>query len=168
MSLKLYNTMSGQKEVFEPLKPDTVTMYVCGPTVYNLAHIGNATGREAEADTWLQVAQEATGDTRATDLPWGLGAKLLTAQGRYKEAIGLLRETVFDWRGDDDLSVPIYLLEYDPLFDPLRDMAGFQQLLDDYHAHLAPMRERALEAWRSGGWAALRDRAYQWARSEGK
>ena len=42
MMLKLYNTMSGKKEVFEPLAPDSVTMYVCGPTVYNLAHIGNA------------------------------------------------------------------------------------------------------------------------------
>jgi cysteinyl-tRNA synthetase len=42
MSLKIYNTMSGEKETFQPLVPDTVTMYVCGPTVYNLAHIGNA------------------------------------------------------------------------------------------------------------------------------
>ncbi len=42
MSLKLYNTMSARKETFEPLVADTVTMYVCGPTVYNLAHIGNA------------------------------------------------------------------------------------------------------------------------------
>jgi len=42
MTLKLYNTMSGRKEVFKPLVPGTVTMYVCGPTVYNLAHIGNA------------------------------------------------------------------------------------------------------------------------------
>jgi cysteinyl-tRNA synthetase len=42
MSLKLHNTLSGKKEVFVPLVPDTVTMYVCGPTVYNLAHIGNA------------------------------------------------------------------------------------------------------------------------------
>ena len=42
MSLKIYNTMSGAKEEFVPLVPDTVTMYVCGPTVYNLAHIGNA------------------------------------------------------------------------------------------------------------------------------
>jgi cysteinyl-tRNA synthetase len=42
MSLKLYNTLSARKEIFEPLVPDTVTMYVCGPTVYNLAHIGNA------------------------------------------------------------------------------------------------------------------------------
>ncbi|MBA6412072.1 cysteine--tRNA ligase [Parahaliea sp. F7430] len=42
MSLKIYNTMSGKKERFEPLQPNSVTMYVCGPTVYNLAHIGNA------------------------------------------------------------------------------------------------------------------------------
>ena len=42
MPLRLYNTLSGAKEVFEPLVPETVTMYVCGPTVYNLAHIGNA------------------------------------------------------------------------------------------------------------------------------
>ncbi|QIB67297.1 cysteine--tRNA ligase [Kineobactrum salinum] len=42
MSLKVYNTLSGKKEVFQPLQPDAVTMYVCGPTVYNLAHIGNA------------------------------------------------------------------------------------------------------------------------------
>lgn len=42
MSLHLYNTMGGCKELFEPLVADTVTMYVCGPTVYNLAHIGNA------------------------------------------------------------------------------------------------------------------------------
>lgn len=42
MSLVLYNTMSARKEAFDPLVPDTVTMYVCGPTVYNLAHIGNA------------------------------------------------------------------------------------------------------------------------------
>lgn len=42
MSLHIYNTMSRQKELFEPLDPQRVTMYVCGPTVYNLAHIGNA------------------------------------------------------------------------------------------------------------------------------
>jgi cysteinyl-tRNA synthetase len=40
--LLLYNTLSGRKERFEPRQPDAVTMYVCGPTVYNLAHIGNA------------------------------------------------------------------------------------------------------------------------------
>jgi len=42
MSLVLYNTLASQKQPFEPLQPDRVTLYVCGPTVYNLAHIGNA------------------------------------------------------------------------------------------------------------------------------
>ncbi|WOX05422.1 cysteine--tRNA ligase [Microbulbifer pacificus] len=42
MSLKLYNTFSGEKEVFQPLQEGRVRMYVCGPTVYNRVHIGNA------------------------------------------------------------------------------------------------------------------------------
>ncbi len=42
MPLKLYNTLARSKQVFEPLDPARVTMYACGPTVYNYAHIGNA------------------------------------------------------------------------------------------------------------------------------
>lgn len=37
-----HNTLSGKKEVFEPANPEHVTIYVCGPTVYNFMHIGNA------------------------------------------------------------------------------------------------------------------------------
>jgi cysteinyl-tRNA synthetase len=40
--LKLYNTLTRQKEEFAPLDPAHVRMYVCGPTVYDFAHIGNA------------------------------------------------------------------------------------------------------------------------------
>lgn len=42
MVLKLYNTRTRTKEVFTPLDPKHVRMYVCGPTVYDYAHIGNA------------------------------------------------------------------------------------------------------------------------------
>ena len=42
MSLRLYNTLSRTKEAFVPLDPKNVRMYVCGPTVYDYAHIGNA------------------------------------------------------------------------------------------------------------------------------
>jgi cysteinyl-tRNA synthetase len=42
MPLKLHNTLSNRLETFEPRDPNRVTMYVCGPTVYNFAHIGNA------------------------------------------------------------------------------------------------------------------------------
>lgn len=40
--MKIFNTMSRQKEEFVPLEEGKVSMYVCGPTVYNLIHIGNA------------------------------------------------------------------------------------------------------------------------------
>jgi cysteinyl-tRNA synthetase len=42
MTLKLYNTRTRQKELFTPIDPKAVRMYVCGPTVYDFAHIGNA------------------------------------------------------------------------------------------------------------------------------
>ena len=40
--MKIYNTLSRRKEEFVPVEPGKVKMYVCGPTVYNLIHIGNA------------------------------------------------------------------------------------------------------------------------------
>lgn len=40
--MKIYNTLSKKKEEFIPIEPGKVRMYVCGPTVYNLIHIGNA------------------------------------------------------------------------------------------------------------------------------
>ena len=44
MSLSLYNTVTRRVEPFAPLDPACPTMYVCGPTVYNYVHIGNARG----------------------------------------------------------------------------------------------------------------------------
>ncbi|MBW2973374.1 cysteine--tRNA ligase [Candidatus Woesearchaeota archaeon] len=41
MAFKIFNTMSRKKEVFKPLKKGEVTMYICGPTVYDYPHIGN-------------------------------------------------------------------------------------------------------------------------------
>ncbi|MDT2757975.1 cysteine--tRNA ligase [Enterococcus asini] len=40
--IKIYNTLTRQKEVFTPITPGQVKIYVCGPTVYNYIHIGNA------------------------------------------------------------------------------------------------------------------------------
>jgi cysteinyl-tRNA synthetase len=42
VSLVLHNTLTRRKQAFEPQVPDRVSMYVCGPTVYDFAHIGNA------------------------------------------------------------------------------------------------------------------------------
>ena len=40
--MKLYNTLTRQKEEFVPITPGEVKMYSCGPTVYNYFHVGNA------------------------------------------------------------------------------------------------------------------------------
>jgi cysteinyl-tRNA synthetase len=42
MTLRLYDTLRRAKVPFEPVRPDRISLYVCGPTVYNRAHIGNA------------------------------------------------------------------------------------------------------------------------------
>lgn len=42
MNIKIYNSLTNQIEDFHPVKPQEISIYVCGPTVYNDIHIGNA------------------------------------------------------------------------------------------------------------------------------
>lgn len=42
MSVRIYNTLTRHKEIFETVQPGKVSMYVCGPTVYSKAHVGHA------------------------------------------------------------------------------------------------------------------------------
>jgi cysteinyl-tRNA synthetase len=59
--IRLYDTMAREKRAFEPADPGRVTMYVCGPTVYNRAHIGNA--RPAVVfDVLARLLRHAYGD----------------------------------------------------------------------------------------------------------
>ena len=59
--MKLYNSLTGRKETFVPADPGRPTMYVCGPTVYNYAHIGN--GRAAVVfDLLYRVLKQRFGD----------------------------------------------------------------------------------------------------------
>jgi len=44
MSIRVYNTLTGQKEPFEPVRPPKVGIYLCGPTVYKPSHLGHAVG----------------------------------------------------------------------------------------------------------------------------
>ena len=59
--IRLYDTMAREKRAFEPLNPERITMYVCGPTVYGRAHIGNA--RPAVVfDTLARLIRHEFGD----------------------------------------------------------------------------------------------------------
>ena len=61
MSIRLYDTMAREKRAFEPQDPSRVTMYVCGPTVYNRAHIGNFRP-VIVFDTLFRLLRQAYGD----------------------------------------------------------------------------------------------------------
>jgi len=65
MTLRLYNTLSRTKEEFSPLDPKRVRMYVCGPTVYDFAHIGN--GRPVIVfDVLFRLLRHLYGDVHVT------------------------------------------------------------------------------------------------------
>ena len=65
MGLVLYNTLTRKKEPFAPLDPANVRMYVCGPTVYDFAHVGNA--RPAVVfDTLFRLLRRAYGGDHVT------------------------------------------------------------------------------------------------------
>ena len=64
-NIRLHNTKSRCKEVFQPLDPQNVRMYVCGPTVYDRAHLGNARA-VVVFDTLFRLLREAYGVDHVT------------------------------------------------------------------------------------------------------
>jgi cysteinyl-tRNA synthetase len=63
--IKLYNTKTRRKEVFEPLDPENIRMYLCGPTVYDRAHLGNARN-VLMFDVLFRLMRETYGEDRVT------------------------------------------------------------------------------------------------------
>jgi cysteinyl-tRNA synthetase len=113
MKIKLYNTLTGRKETFEPQDPHRVTMYVCGPTVYDLVHIGN--GRPAVVFDVLYRLLAATYDEvryarNVTDVDDKINAAALAAG----EPIATFTER-FTAAYNDDVRA---LGNLDPTFEP--------------------------------------------------
>jgi cysteinyl-tRNA synthetase len=65
MTIHLYNTLTREKEVFAPIDPKNVRMYVCGPTVYDYAHIGNARP-VVVFDTLFRLLRHVYGEAHVT------------------------------------------------------------------------------------------------------
>src|SRR5215210_4719999 len=65
MELKLYDTLTREKRALAPLDPSRVRMYVCGPTVYDFAHIGNARP-VIVFDVLFRLLRHLYGDERVT------------------------------------------------------------------------------------------------------
>src|SRR5689334_23598251 len=65
MELRLYDTLTREKRPFTPIDPARVRMYVCGPTVYDFAHIGNARP-VIVFDVLFRLLRHIYGDTHVT------------------------------------------------------------------------------------------------------
>ena len=98
MTLRLYNTLTRSKENFVPLDPKNVRMYVCGPTVYDYAHIGNARP-VIVFDVLFRLLRHLYGDTHVTyvrnitDIDDKINARALErAQGRNMPILDVVRE----------------------------------------------------------------------------
>lgn len=111
--MKLYNSISKSVEVFVPINPNEVTMYFCGPTTYNYAHIGNA--RPAIVADLLWNVLEASGyqvkyASNYTDIDDRIVAKALAEN---KDALEISQFYIDAYRKDLDT---LYVKK--PLFTP--------------------------------------------------
>ncbi len=89
MTLTVYNSYSGEKETFTPLTPGQVKMYVCGPTVYNRVHIGNA--RPAVVfDTLFRLLCTLYDDVQYARNVTDIDDKIMNAARENGEAIAAL------------------------------------------------------------------------------
>jgi len=142
-SLRLTNTATGKKEAFTPKDPSRVTMYVCGPTVYDRAHLGNA--RSAAAfDLMFRVLRGAYGSDAVvyarnfTDID----DKIISgARMRYgspsQEAIRSLTEETIDWYHQDMDAIGILRPTHEPRATKFVDamIADIERMIEDGHAY---------------------------------
>jgi len=127
MSIQIYNTLTRRKEPFIPLDPQRVTLYACGPTVYNYAHIGNARPavifdlvRQVLARRYSEViyARNITDvDDKINQTAAELGVPIADVSKRYTEAyhqdmdaLGVKPPTI-EPRATDHISEIIKMIE---------------------------------------------------------
>jgi cysteinyl-tRNA synthetase len=96
MTIRLYNTLTRSKDVFVPIDPKNVRLYVCGPTVYDFAHIGNARP-VIVFDVLFRLLRYTYGDAHVTyvrnitDIDDKINARALERRGN-RDILTALRE----------------------------------------------------------------------------
>jgi cysteinyl-tRNA synthetase len=102
MTIHLHNTLTREKQAFEPLDPKNVRMYVCGPTVYDYAHIGNARPLVV-FDVLARLLRHTYGKDRVTYVRniTDIEDKIMDAARKNGETIEQVTRRTTQWYHDD-------------------------------------------------------------------
>ena len=137
-SIFLYNSLTSRKEQLETLQPDRVGMYVCGPTVYNLAHIGNA--RPAVIfDVLARLLRLFYSDVTYVRNITDVDDKINAASVETGEKIGLITERFTTAYHQDMAALNIAQPDVEPrVTDHIEQIVNMiESLVEREHAYLA-------------------------------
>ena len=115
MPLQIYDTFSNEKKLFEPIDPSNVRMYVCGPTVYDFPHVGNARP-VIVFDLLFRLLRRIYGNDNVTYVRniTDVDDKIITAASENNEDIKSLTERTIKFFHDD----ADYIGALEPTFEP--------------------------------------------------
>jgi cysteinyl-tRNA synthetase len=111
--LKLYNTLTRQKEVFKPIEPNKVRMYVCGMTVYDYCHLGHARVMVVfdMVARWLRASGYDVNYVRnITDID----DKIIRRAAENGESIGSLTQRFIDAMNEDSAALGVLRPDHEP------------------------------------------------------
>src|SRR5882762_8122101 len=102
MTIHFHNTLTREKQAFAPLDPKNVRMYVCGPTVYDYAHIGNARP-VVVFDVLARLLRYTYGKDHVTYVRniTDIEDKIMEAAKKNNETIASVTERTYGWYRDD-------------------------------------------------------------------
>ena len=115
MKLKIFDTLSSKKQQFDPIENNNVRMYVCGPTVYDLAHIGNARP-VIVFDVLFRILQKIYGEKHVSYVRniTDIDDKIITAAKQKKISTNKLTENTISFFHEDIKSLNVL----EPSFEP--------------------------------------------------
>ena len=137
MTIQLHDTLQGRKVPFEPLKEGEVTMYLCGPTVYNYAHIGNA--RPAVVfDLLARLLRRSYKLTFARNIT-DVDDKIIAASRETGESIGAITARYAQVYNDDMSALGVQPPDIEPYATDHIDVmiAMIEELIEKGHAYEA-------------------------------
>ncbi|MBV6632413.1 MAG: cysteine--tRNA ligase [Alphaproteobacteria bacterium] len=138
MDIQFHNTMTRQKERFEPFDPKNVRMYVCGPTVYDFAHIGNARPVVVFDVVFRLLQQVFSGVTYVRNIT-DIDDKIMDAAKTTGESIDELTTRTADQFHEDMAALGTLLPSHEPRATEYVDkmLTIIDQLMKDGHAYEA-------------------------------